>query len=80
MPTSLRNADMSAQGVDFLSIHTDRDHWRCVFLTDLKKYFATDRRPKKNFLKSRTLKIPSSDMIYLVNVKHNMITKKNCAH
>ena len=36
---------------------TDRDQWNWVFLNDPKKYFATDRIPKKKyFSNSKTLK------------------------
>ena len=39
---------------------TDRDQRSWVFLNDPKKYFATNRKPKKNtFRKAETLKIPS---------------------
>ena len=39
-----------------LGIPTDRDQRNWVFPNDQKKYFAPERKPKKNFLKSKTLK------------------------
>ena len=41
-----------------LGIPTDRDQWSCVFLSDPKQYFATDREPKKILSETRTLEKP----------------------
>ena len=65
------------KGVDLINKHTDRDQWSWVFLNYPKKYFATDRMPKKYFLKSKTLKIPSKNTIHLAKVKHDMIIMEN---
>ena len=62
-----------------LGMLTDRDQWSWVFLNDRKEYFATDRKRKTYFPKSKTLKIPSSD-IRSAKFKHSMIVMKNFAH
>ena len=74
-----------------LSILTDRDQRSWAFLNDPKNILPPtedprkilclqQKTPKKYFPKGKTLKIPSFNTIYLVNVKHNMIIKNNCAN
>ena len=54
-----------------LGKHTDRDQRSWVLMDDRKKYFATDRKPKKYFPKSKTRKRRSS---------HDIMRMKNCAY
>ena len=56
---------------------TDRDQRSWVFLTYPKKYFATDRMPKKYFPKNKTLKNTLQNAIHLAQVKHDMIIMEN---
>ena len=59
--------------------HSYRQGSAKLGISERPKITATDRRPKNTFQNARAKKVPMSEMIYLVNVWHDMI-KKNCAH
>ena len=42
-----------------------------------KKYFTTDRTPKKILSRKQNLKIPSKSFIHLAKVKHDLIIMEN---
>ena len=63
-----------------LGIPTDKDQRSWVFLKDQKKYFVTDRRPKKMPSEKSTPKKhpPKTRFVQQKLLKHDMIIMKNC--
>ena len=52
---------------------TDRDQRSWVFLNDPRKYFATNRKPKKRLSKKQNPKNTLKNTIYFAKVKHDVI-------